>query len=280
MQVLTDWQRQFCEEHKLPKQYIYGCEKALAWLKRSIENQSKPICIAVSGCQGSGKSTLSAYFVAYLKSQAKLAESVSIDDFYYSTAKRQVLANQYSPLFLTRGAPGTHDIQRAIDVINDFKQSKPFVLPRFDKAADEPYPECNWTSVTSTLDVLVFEGWCLGLPPQPPNLLKSSRNQFESQHDAERLYRSQVNDFLSKDYQMLFSLFDNLVFLNGQSFEYVYQWRLEQEQKLIASRGKGMNERQVHEFIQSYQRLTEWGIETLPTICDLELILDKDRRFS
>ncbi|MDK1286045.1 kinase [Pseudoalteromonas umbrosa] len=279
MQVLTDWQLQFCEAHKLPKQYIIGCEKALAWLKHTISNQSKPICIAVSGCQGSGKSTLSAYFVAYLKSQGKLAESVSIDDFYHSTAKRQVLASRYSPLFLTRGAPGTHDIQRAIDVINDFKQSKPLVLPRFDKAADEPYPEDSWTSVTSPLDVLVFEGWCLGVPPQPHDLLKSSCNQFESQQDAERLYRSQVNDFLSKDYQMLFSLFDNLVFLNGQSFEYVYQWRLEQEQKLIASRGKGMGEQQVYEFIQSYQRLTEWGIETLPTICDLELILDKDRRF-
>ncbi|MCF6442625.1 kinase [Pseudoalteromonas luteoviolacea] len=280
MQVLTDWQRQFCEAYALPKQYISECEKALVWLKRSIANQSKPICIAVSGCQGSGKSTLSAYFVAYLKSQGKLAESVSIDDFYYSKSKRQVLASLYSPLFLTRGAPGTHDIQRAIDVINDFKQSKPFVLPRFDKAADEPYPEDSWTSVTSTLDVLVFEGWCLGLSPQPLNLLKSSCNQFESQRDAERSYRSQVNDFLSKDYQFLFSFFDSLVFLNGQNFEYVYQWRLEQEQKLIASRGKGMNEQQVHEFIQSYQRLTEWGIETLPTTCDLELILDKDRGFS
>ncbi|AOT07931.1 hypothetical protein [Pseudoalteromonas luteoviolacea] len=273
------WQQLFCEEHQLPIHYIYQSDKALSWFKKTTLEQPKPLCVAVSGCQGSGKSTLSAYFVAYLKSQGVLAESVSIDDFYYSKAKRLALSKQFSSPFSTRGAPGTHDIEQAIAVINYFKQGKTFVLPRFDKASDEPYPESKWTLVNSKLDVLVVEGWCLGLPQQSEAQLNESCNSFEAQIDPKNLYRSQVNTFLQTDYQRLFRLFDKLVFLNGQTFECVFRWRLEQEQKLIARCGKGMSEPQVEAFIQPFQRLTEWGIKVLPQICDLEIVLNKDREF-
>ncbi|KZN64769.1 hypothetical protein N473_13330 [Pseudoalteromonas luteoviolacea CPMOR-1] len=277
MEDVTPWQQQFCNEHKLPITYISQFDHALSWFKKEVLDQSNPLCIAVSGCQGSGKSTLSAYFVAYLKSQGKMAESVSIDDFYFSKAKRLALSKQYAPPFVTRGAPGTHDIEQAITAVNRFKQGKPFVLPRFDKAMDDPHPEEKWTSVNTKLDVLVVEGWCLGLPHQTAAQLTESCNAFEAQGDPERLYRSQVNSFLKTDYQRLFRLFDRLVFLNGQSFEHVLRWRLEQEHKLIERCGKGMSEQQIEAFIQPFQRLTEWGIKTLPDRCDLELVLSKDR---
>ncbi|ESP90899.1 MULTISPECIES: putative kinase [Pseudoalteromonas] len=280
MSALASWQRLFCETHKVPTQYIQQTEKALAWFKSTVNSQVEPQCIAISGCQGSGKSTLAAYYVAYLRAHGYLAEFVSIDDFYYGKSERQNLAKRLSAPFATRGAPGTHDVQAAISAITQFKQCQPFILPQFDKSTDNPYPVSAWKRVSSKLDVLIIEGWCLGLPVQPADLIQGACNVFEQKNDAMGQYRTQVNHFLAADYQILFKLFDKLVFLNGQSFERVFKWRLEQEKKLIAAKGVGMTNRQVFDFIQSYQRLTEWGFATLPAICDLELKLDEERGIS
>ncbi|MBQ4836876.1 kinase [Pseudoalteromonas luteoviolacea] len=280
MSALASWQRLFCETHKVPIQYIKQTEKALDWLESAVNGQVEPQCIAISGCQGSGKSTLAAYYVAYLRAHGYLAESVSIDDFYYSKSERQNLAKRLSAPFATRGAPGTHDVQAAISVVTQFKQREPFILPQFDKSTDNPYPVDTWKRVPPKLDVLIIEGWCLGLPMQPTDLVQSTCNVFEQQNDPSGQYREQVNNFLAADYQVLFEHFDKLVFLNGQKFERVFQWRLEQEKKLIAAKGVGMTNAQVFEFIQSYQRLTEWGFATLPAICDLELKLDEGRGIS
>ncbi|KZN61472.1 hypothetical protein [Pseudoalteromonas luteoviolacea] len=277
MTCLAPWQAQFCKSFQLPFGYVGQVQKALDWLYKSVEQSETPLIVAISGCQGSGKSTLSAYMVAYLRENGVLAESVSIDDFYLSQCHRKALASNYHPAFETRGAPGTHDVRGAIQVLQSFKSSEPFVLPRFDKSTDNPFPESAWTRVNSPIDVLIIEGWFLGIPAQPQALLAEACNQFEVHQDATSEYRKQVNEFLALDYQYLFSLFDKLLFLNGNSFEHVYNWRLEQEQKLVMKTGKGMDHNQVQEFIQSYQRLTQWGIEQLPELCDLELVLDATR---
>ncbi|KZN46078.1 hypothetical protein [Pseudoalteromonas luteoviolacea] len=277
MTCLAPWQAQFCKIFQLPFSYVTQVEKALGWLEKTVERSETPLIVAISGCQGSGKSTLSAYMVAYLQKSGVLAESVSIDDFYLSQSQRKVLVSNYHPAFETRGAPGTHDVKAAIQALHNFKRNKPFVLPRFDKSTDNPFPESVWTTVSSPIDVLIIEGWFLGIPAQPETLLVDACNQFEVHQDATSEYRKQVNEFLALDYQCLFGLFDKLLFLNGKSFEHVYNWRLEQEQKLVMKTGKGMDQQQVQEFIQSYQRLTQWGIEQLPKLCDLELVLDATR---
>ncbi|MCF2858256.1 kinase [Pseudoalteromonas sp. SMS1] len=278
MQLLTNWQTQFCNKWQLPHDYIEGVNPALDWFKSTISEVPFPLSIAISGCQGSGKSTLSAYFVEYLKSQGVSAEAVSLDDFYLSKHSRQALARRLHPEFETRGAPGTHNIKAACSVVERFKRKQAFVLPRFDKSTDDPFSEDKWTEVKKPIDVLIFEGWCLGLPAQPETLLTSTCNQFELLHDQDGSYRKAVNEFLAGDYQSLFCQFDKLLFLNGQSFEHVFNWRLEQENKLITKTGRGMSAQQVSKFIQSYQRLTEWGINQLPNLCDFEVTLDSHRK--
>ncbi|WP_081310436.1 hypothetical protein [Pseudoalteromonas luteoviolacea] len=277
MTCLVPWQAQFCQNWQLPPHYVTQVSAALSWLDNTLGELNKPFIIGVSGCQGSGKSTLSAYMVAYLREHGLRAESVSIDDFYLSQSQRKALASNYHPAFETRGAPGTHDIRAAIEVLQSFKSNQPFVLPRFDKSTDNPFPESDWTTVSSPIDVLIIEGWFLGIPAQPQALLADACNQFEAHQDATSEYRMQVNEFLALDYQCLFGLFDKLLFLNGRSFEHVYNWRLEQEQKLVMKTGRGMDQHQVQAFIQLYQRLTQWGIEQLPKLCDLELVLDAER---
>ena len=63
------------------------------------------------------------------------------------------------------------------------------------------------------------------------------------------------------------------IMLKAPSFADVFNWRLEQEQKLIDAtpielRPNIMDKVEVERFIQHYQRLTEHALNTLPNKCD------------
>ncbi|MFY8297708.1 kinase [Pseudoalteromonas sp. SS15] len=274
------WQTEFLEKHTLLKSYPENVQCVIDWLEPVLSHQKSPFCLAINGAQGSGKSTLSAYIKSYLESQCFVTEIVSLDDFYLSKAQRAERAIHYHPLFTVRGVPGTHDITFAIEQVKRFKNSEDFILPRFNKATDEPYSSAKWLTSINKPKVLIFEGWCLGLLPQSRDHLKMPVNDLEATQDSNGVYRDRVNQFLSDDYQALFALFDKLVFLNAQSFERVYSWRLQQEHQLIKRVGTGMSDEEVTAFIQYFERLTRWGIESLSARSDLHIKLDENRQFS
>ncbi|TLX46586.1 kinase [Pseudoalteromonas phenolica] len=274
------WQTEFLEKHTLLKSYPENVQCVIDWLEPLLSHQKSPFCLAINGAQGSGKSTLSAYIKSYLESQGFVTEIVSLDDFYLSKAQRAERAIQYHPLFKVRGVPGTHDTAFGIEQVKRFKNSENFILPRFNKATDEPYSSANWLKCTNKPKVLIFEGWCLGLLPQSEAQLNIPMNNLEATKDSNGKYRARVNQFLSDEYQTLFSLFDKIVFLNAQSFERVYSWRLQQEHQLIKQAGSGMSDEEVTTFIQYFERLTRWGIESLSARSDLHIKLDENRQFS
>jgi len=79
---------------------------------------------------------------------------------------------------------------------------------------------------------------------------------------------------------------DIWIMLKAPSFDCVYQWRLEQEQKLRntlsaspsgSKDSKVMDDEGVHRFIQYYQRITEHLLETLPDKVDVLFELDEKR---
>lgn len=274
------WQTEFLKKHTLLKIYPKNVQCVIDWLEPVLSHQKAPFCLAINGAQGSGKSTLSAYLKSYLESQGIVTEIVSLDDFYLSKSQRAKRATQYHPLFTVRGVPGTHDVTFAIEQVKRFKNSEDFILPRFNKANDEPYSSAKWLKCINKPKVLIFEGWCLGLLPQSSDQLNVPVNDLEATKDSNGEYRARVNQFLSDDYQVLFALFDNLVFLNAQSFERVYSWRLQQEHQLIKQAGTGMSDEEVTAFIQYFERLTRWSIESLSARSDLHIKLDENRQFS
>jgi D-glycerate 3-kinase len=81
---------------------------------------------------------------------------------------------------------------------------------------------------------------------------------------------------------------DRLVMLKAPSFDAVFRWRVEQEQKLLArfktSTGRSapglMSEHQIHDFIQHFQRITEHSLEEMPARVDHLFQLDRDRNIS
>ena len=282
--------KSFINQHQLPEEFITVAKASFVPLAEKIINQRRkqqvgPLFVGVNGCQGSGKSTLSEFIHDYICHHSSLNVVVlSLDDFYFSQEIRAELAASIHPLLQTRGVPGTHDTTHIQQIFTDLKQiNLPLHLPRFNKATDNPYPREQWPQVDKAVDIVLFEGWCWGVEAQQELQLQEPVNSLEKKFDPDAVWRSYVNQTLLKDYQPLYQQIDFWVLLKAPSFSNVYQWRLEQEAKLLQS-AKGrdrsgiMSEQQVLEFIQYYQRLTEHGIATLPNRCDVVFYLTEDRQ--
>lgn len=247
-----------------------------------LETGPRPLILGICGSQGSGKSTLACGLVERLGVRAAM---LSLDDLYLGKAARGELARDVHPLLATRGVPLTHDVERGCAILDAVKAGQPVCLPRFDKASDEPLPESEWDAVDAPLDLLIFEGWCVGAAAQAEAELVAPVNELEREEDAGGCWRRAVNDALAGPYQALFGRLDRLVLLAAPGFEVVCAWRTQQEAELraaLAAQGRdpalAMTGARIGRFIQHYERITRAILEEMPARADLTLRLDADRR--
>lgn len=282
-QTLAD----FLAEHRLPKSYADTAEQYFLPLAASLAGRQvalgRPMLVGINGSQGSGKSTLGALLEYILPRDHGLsAIALSIDDFYHTREHRKSLADTIHPLLMTRGVPGTHDVELMRATINALTNDTGAVqVPRFDKAQDDRAELAHWHQVGAPVDVILLEGWCVGIPAQSDEQLRSPVNQLEQNEDPDGHWRRWVNQQLRADYEPFYATLDLLIMLQAPGFECVHRWRLEQEHKLAARIGADnnriMSEAQIARFIQHYQRLTEHGLMQLPDRADGLFRLDHDR---
>lgn len=257
-----------------------------------VKSQPNTFILGVQGTQGSGKSTLASFLCLLLEQEFQLsAVSLSIDDFYLTAAQRQRLGADVHPLLATRGVPGTHDLSLAETTIRrlcNAANNERCAIPRFNKAIDDRFAQADWDNVNGPVDVVVFEGWCVGVPAQSEQQLIEPVNELERTEDADGLWRKYVNNALKNEYARLFACLDALVVLSAPSFDCVYQWRLLQEQKLQAAwqgtagsvKTKFLSPQDITRFISHYQRLTEQGLAELPQRCDWQLVLAENHNIT
>lgn len=284
-QLINTALQDFLTQHNLPTTYLEQAETYFQPLVETIlrkKTHNHPFVVGIHGCQGSGKTTLAEYLKTILSECHHLNTiAISMDDFYLSKDERESIAESVHPLLKTRGVPGTHNLTLALHVIEQLLANKSIQIPVFDKSIDNVIPRENWVKVTEPLDVIILEGWCLGVAPQNADCLIEPINPLEREKDAEGIWRNYVNQQLNH-YQPWFNTVDFLVMLKAPDFDCVYQWRLEQEQKLLASLNNTdnevMNADQIHHFIQFFQRLTEHALVSLPEKVDLLYFLDRERR--
>ena len=102
-------------------------------------NTSKNNKFIIAGSQGAGKSTLTKIFkLALEKIYKKKVMLLSIDDYYLSKKNRLELSKKIHPLLITRGVPGTHNIEvLKKDVISFQKKKFPIITPTFNKLKDD-----------------------------------------------------------------------------------------------------------------------------------------------
>jgi D-glycerate 3-kinase len=250
---------------------------------------SGPIVVGVNGAQGSGKSTL-CWFLELILSQGfgHRVAGFSIDDLYKSHAERVELARSVHPLLITRGVPGTHDVELGRSVIDSLLQAdsdQVTLIPAFDKAADDRRPQSAWTAFEGPADIVLFEGWCVGARPLANSALVEPMNELEASEDADGSWRRYVNEQLAGDYAALFLRLDQLIMLKIPSMDSVYHWRSLQEEKLAATLDAGQPHRlmgaaALRRFIMHYERLTRAMLAEMPQRAEVTLFLDSDHHFN
>lgn len=235
---------------------------------------SRARIVAISGSQGSGKSTLAQLLVDALVDAGSRSAAVSIDDFYLTRAERAALADRVHPLLATRGVPGTHDtgwFARTLERVRAGESE--VVVPRFDKGADDRTGE-----EAVRADLLVIEGWCLGVQAQPASLLREPINRLERDEDRDGTWRRYVNDAIVRDYAPLWPLVDFWVHLRVPGFEQVLEWRTQQEKEL--PRAQQMSADEIGRFVAHYERCTRSLWASTPQAPGIVVELDRDHAVS
>jgi D-glycerate 3-kinase len=261
-----------------------------AWV--TAQKKDRPLVLGVNGAQGSGKSTLCEFLTLILAHGYGLrAVGFSLDDLYRTRAERERLARQIHPLLITRGVPGTHDVElgcRLLDALRSAGPGADVALPSFDKAVDDRRPRAEWPTIEGPVDVVIFEGWCVGCKPQADEDLVVPINALEAEEDPDGSWRRYVNDQIKGHYANLFARIDRLLMLCVPSMNSVFEWRSLQERKLAASlRLEGgpdqyrlMDDSALRRFIMHYERITRHALAEMPARADITLFLDEAHRFS
>jgi D-glycerate 3-kinase len=247
----------------------------------------RPIVVGVCGPQGSGKSTLCTVVAALLAAQNLRTAVLGLDDLYLSKARRQALAAAIHPLFKTRGPPGTHEVGLGLGVLDALTQDGPpgdVAVPIFDKASDDRRAPDTWPHVITPVDIVLFEGWCVGAKPQASAALAAPINALEAEEDPAGRWRASVEAALAGPYQTLFGRLDRLILLKAPSFEQVYTWRAEQEAALAARLEtapdpgrRTMAPDELRRFIMHYERLTRHILDEMPPRADIVVELGPRR---
>ena len=251
-------------------------------LDDALSSPGKPPIYGITGTQGSGKSTLARQVATAGKARGLVVVALSIDDFYLNKRERQALARRVHPLLAVRGPPGTHDLALAattLDKLRRFRHGDVLLLPRFDKLRDSRLPPARWRKIKERPDLIIMEGWFLGVPPEPAARLTRALNAREREEDADGRWRRFCNASLA-DYAPIWRRIDRLLWLRGPGFDVVPRWRWQQEVSMHQARPerKAMTRAQVARFVQLFERVSRQAERTLPKIADACVVLDVKRR--
>jgi len=253
------------------------------WISKKADKK-KPYFCGFSRWPGYCKTTISSLIRIILTKYFKLnVFRISIDDFYKTRKERMNLSKRVHPMLLTRGVPGTHDVNM---MLNFFRKSKSkkfkrLKLPTFNKAIDDRFNKKKWYDLKKRPDVIIFEGWCVGAKSEKNNTLKKTINSLEKAKDQKQIWRKYVNHQLKSKYKRLYSQLNCLVYLKAKNFSLLQKWRLKQERKLWVKskvKSKIMSKGDVLNFMQTYQRITQNMFRYMPKYASIIFNLNSNHQ--
>ena len=240
------------------------------WIAARVEQRRRAhpgeACVlGLTGPQGSGKTTLNHILADLLAAQDLRTVGFSLDDLYRTRDQRHRLRDQ-CPHYRFRGPPGTHDVDLGLEVIGALRRAREgdeVRVPVFDKSLHDGegdrLPADGWQRIAGPIDVVIFDGWCVGARPVDPAELSDPVNAIETspEYDDERgAFRRRINEELRR-YVPLFEECDDLLVLDVPNPGSIYRWRQLQETRLAADAGGGMDAATVRRFVDYYLPTTE-----------------------
>ncbi|GAA5806700.1 hypothetical protein MFLAVUS_000048 [Mucor flavus] len=218
------------------------------------EGRRLPMVVGLSGCQGSGKTTLCDTLAHVLKENHGLnVVQFSLDDLYLTHKDQLLLSQKYktNPLYQQRGQAGSHDLELAKQTFESLGRNEGTVaIPVYDKSLHDGKGDrlerSQWKYVKTPVDIVLFEGWMVGFKP----VQKIQQDALVGCTVQDALV---MNQLLKKYQKDIYPFFDIFIHLSPFDIAQVYQWRLQQEHHMKASRGvNGLSDEQVKKFVDSY----------------------------
>jgi len=244
----------------------------------SLPQCDAPVFVGLNGAQGAGKSTLARLIAADLESRGLRCALLSLDDFYMTKVERVELACTVHPMCGTRGVPGTHDVALLEATLAAFADGGETALPRFDKLSDDRLPRDEWAVFGGRPDVILLEGWCVGICSTDLPAWAGAINNLEAECDPDGTWFAWSRAALKCHYDKLWRRFDLLVSIEVPGWETVIDSRLRQEQEAMAATGRpGMDRAQVTRFAEHYERYTRALWAAMPKRADV--LLHRDDEF-
>lgn len=247
---------------------------AIATRIMNLRESGTPPLAGINGAQGSGKSTLVRLVAEALERFHGLRPcTLSLDDFYFGKPARYQLGDKVHRLCETRGAPGTHDTILLLDTLDALGNAGPddrTPLPRFDKLDDDRIARDDWPDFTGRPDVILLEGWCVGLRAEDVPAYAGPINELEAAEDTDGSWFAWSRDELAAEYSKVWDRIELLVSIEVPDLETVIDSRLKQEQGLVAAGGQqGMDRAAVIRFVQHYERFTRALWAAMPQRADM-----------
>ena len=256
-------------------------DRILARLLAKPGRQGAAWLVGLSGLPGSGKSTFARQLASVANAGGVATQVLALDDFYFGRRDRMHLARSVHPLLATRGVPGTHDVALLARTLGDLARASarcPARIPRFDKGRDTRLPPSRWRDVGESPRLVVLEGWCVGVPAQPANVLVRPLNVLERDEDRDGRWRRWVNAQLADAYAGLWRQLAMLIALEAPNFAVVARWRDEQERALrLRNARRAMDVAALRRFLMHYERLSRHALRELPARADVRILLRDDR---
>lgn len=255
-------------------------------------NQNRqPFVLGLSGIQGSGKTTWAAALAQQLSAKHKVTtRTISLDDFYLDHDELLSLRKTHpqNQLLRTRGQPGTHDEKLAQDFFDAImlagrcgNSESQIKWPAYDKSLHKGQggrvPTELWESVSLSkgLDVLIFEGWCIGF--QPLTTEEATRKwrqcRLVNNTDGSRLelcnhaleHLLLINENLRRYCDIFMGpwRYDSFLHLGMDDLNCTYTWRQEQESALRKQGRESMSDEETVRFVQGYMPSYELYLDYL-----------------
>ena len=146
-------------------------------------------------------------------------------------------------------------------------------LPSYDKSAyggqgdrvrKEEWIEVNRDKRHKT-KVVIFEGWCVGFRALPrENLVgewegavtERGKGSYVGRLGWNKLEDIEFVNEALREYDQLTDQLDALIHLDAENLMFVYDWRSESERKLRKTKGSGMTDKEVVDFVNGCAHLS------------------------
>ena len=234
-------------DDKVKDDWIWGL--ALPLLSQAYKlnkNSYERKIIGISALPGTGKTTLGKWLESIsLKLKFKLSV-ISIDDFYLPSEEME-FAIKNNPWNVSRGFPGSHSIDLMKEKLLKWKTDGQLNVPVFDKSLRKGLGDRAYWREESP-DLLIIEGWFLGVKPLSINLDNSEKISPPLSF-CESSYRKKIQNNLDQ-YLEVWDLIDIIWHLKPLKFEYFNEWKSNQEKSMQFKSGSSLKDDNLSNFLR------------------------------